>query len=208
MVDKLLRGPKEQALAPVALHLLRRIHPTTITLLAFGVGGAAALAIWQQQYMLGLGLWLLNRVLDGLDGTLARITNQQTDFGGYLDILLDTVMYAAIPTALAFSVGTTAAYQSLVLLLIAFYLNCASWMYVAALLEQRRAGAATSGELTTITMPSGLMEGAETIGFFVLFMLFPSAIVPLFITMALLAFATVGQRLIWAARALAGPSSG
>lgn len=203
MVDRLLRIQKEQALTPIALHLLRRIRPTTITLVAFGVGVAAAAAIWQQQYTLGLILWLLNRVLDGLDGTLARITNQQTDFGGYLDILLDTVMYAAIPTALAFSVGTPHADQALILLLISFYVNGASWMYVAALLEKRRAGAVTSGELTTITMPSGLMEGTETIAFFVLFIVFPGAIIPLFIAMALLTFATVGQRLIWAARALA-----
>ncbi len=202
MVDKLLRIPKEQALTPVAMHLLRRIRPTTITLFAFSVGGAAALAIWQGYYLLGLVLWLLNRVLDGLDGTLARITDQQSDFGGYLDILLDTVMYAIIPTALAFSVDTPHANQVLILLLISFYVNGASWMYVAALLEKRRAGATASGELTTITMPSGLIEGTETIAFFVLFILFPHAIVALFIVMALLTFATIGQRLIWAARAL------
>ncbi|MEP7187551.1 MAG: CDP-alcohol phosphatidyltransferase family protein [Roseiflexaceae bacterium] len=202
MVDKLLRIPKEQALTPVAMHLLRRIRPTTITLFAFSVGGAAALAIWQGYYLLGLVLWLLNRVLDGLDGTLARITDQQSDFGGYLDILLDTVMYAIIPTALAFSVDTPHANQVLILLLISFYVNGASWMYVAALLEKRRAGATASGELTTITMPSGLIEGTETIAFFVLFILFPNAIVALFIVMALLTFATIGQRLIWAARAL------
>lgn len=202
MVDKLLRIPKEQALTPVAMHLLRRIRPTTLTLFAFSVGGAAALAIWQGYYLLGLVLWLLNRVLDGLDGTLARITDQQSDFGGYLDIMLDTVMYAIIPTALAFSVDTPHAYQVLILLLISFYVNSASWMYVAALLEKRRAGATASGELTTITMPSGLIEGTETIAFFVLFILFPHAIVALFIVMALLTFATIGQRLIWAARAL------
>lgn len=202
MVDKLLRIPKEQALTPVAMHLLRRIRPTTLTLFAFSVGGAAALAIWQGYYLLGLVLWLLNRVLDGLDGTLARITDQQSDFGGYLDIMLDTVMYAIIPTALAFSVDTPHAYQVLILLLISFYVNSASWMYIAALLEKRRAGATASGELTTITMPSGLIEGTETIAFFVLFILFPHAIVALFMVMALLTFATIGQRLIWAARAL------
>jgi hypothetical protein len=84
MVDRLLRIPKEQALTPVAIHLLRRIRPTTITLIAFGIGSVAALAIWQHYYLLGLALWLLNRVFDGLDGTLARITEQQSDFGGYL----------------------------------------------------------------------------------------------------------------------------
>ena len=167
-----------------------------------GVACAAALASWQGYYLPGLVLWLLNRALDGLDGTLARITGQQSDFGGYLDILLDTVMYAAIPTALSLSIDRLPAYQALALLLMSFYVNAASWMYVAALLEKRRAGAAASGELTTITMPSGLIEGTETIAFFVLFLLFPHAIVVLFVVMALLTFATIGQRLAWAARAL------
>jgi phosphatidylglycerophosphate synthase len=202
MVDRLLRIPKEQVLTPIAARLLRRMHPTTMTLVAFGVGGAATLAIWRSSYLLGLVLWLLNRALDGLDGTLARISDQQSDFGGYLDILLDTVMYAAIPTALAFSVDHPQAYQALVLLLTSFYVNGASWMYVAALLEKRRAGAAASRELTTITMPSGLIEGTETIAFFVLFLLFPHAMVVLFVVMAVLTFFTIGQRLAWAARAL------
>lgn len=202
MVDKLLRRPKEQVLSPIAFGLPRSLHPVTITLAAFGVGLCAALAISQQAYWLGLLLWIGNRVLDGLDGTFARAHGRQSDWGGYLDMLLDTVIYAAIPIALVLAQPSVAAWLSLALLLSSFYVNGASWMYLAALLEKRRQGASARGELTTITMPGGIIEGSETVLFYTLFLLVPAALVPLFWMMALLVFVTVGQRLLWACRAL------
>jgi len=33
--------------------------------------------------------WILNRILDGMDGMVARKRNISTKFGGYLDILVD-----------------------------------------------------------------------------------------------------------------------
>lgn len=75
-------------------------------------------------------------------------------------------------------------------------------MYLAALLEKRNAGAAARGELTSVTMPTGLVEGAETIVLYTIFLLFPGALVPIFVLMAGLVLITVGQRLIWAVRHL------
>lgn len=201
MVDKILREPKEYALTPVA-NTLRSVHPTTVTLAALGVGLLAGLAIWQQAYGLGVALWTINRVLDGLDGTVARVQHKQSDLGGYIDILSDTVIYALIPIALVLSSPSTAGWLSLAVLLSSFYLNGASWIYLAALLEKRNQGSAARGELTTITMPSGLIEGAETILFYTLFLLLPGVAVVLFWTMALLVLVTIGQRLRWAMRHL------
>jgi phosphatidylglycerophosphate synthase len=202
MVDKALREPKESLLAPLVQGPLRQIHPTAVTLLAAGVGIAAAIAAWQGAYWPAIGLWALNRVLDGLDGTLARITNQQSDLGAYLDILLDHLIYALVPFGLALAAGTPAAFIALAVLLTSFYINGAAWMYMAAILEKRNAGAAARGELTSITMPSALIEGTETVVFYSLFLLFPAALVPLFWLMAALVFVTIGQRVIWAVRTL------
>jgi phosphatidylglycerophosphate synthase len=202
MIDKALRIPKETLLSPLVRGPLRRIHPTAVTIAAAVVGVAAAVAAWQGAYLPALGLWMLNRVLDGLDGTLARITGQQSDLGAYLDTVLDHVVYVAVPLGLALTVGTPAAYLALALLLASFYVNAASWMYLAALLEKRNAGAAARGELTTVTMPTGLVEGAETIMLYTLFLLFPGALVPLFGLMAGLVLFTVGQRMHWAVRHL------
>ena len=48
----------------------------------------------------GLCMIILNRVADGLDGAVARSTGQ-TDFGGYLDLVVDFIFYSAIPLAFA-----------------------------------------------------------------------------------------------------------
>lgn len=202
MVDKALRVPKERVLTPIASRFLHRIHPTTVTLLAFGVGVFASIAVWQQAYGLGVGLWLLNRVLDGLDGTIARVNDKQTEFGGYLDIVLDTCIYALIPISIVLGVPSYAGWVSLMFLMVSYYVNAASWMYLAALLEKRSLGAQSQGELTTITMPGGLIEGTETVIFFTLFLIFPTAHIYLFLIMGILVYATIVQRILWALRQL------
>ncbi|MDZ4719618.1 MAG: CDP-alcohol phosphatidyltransferase family protein [Roseiflexaceae bacterium] len=202
MIDKLLREPKETLLGALVHGPLRRVHPTTVTIVAALVGIAAACAAWQNAYLFALVLWVLNRILDGLDGTLARVTGQQSDLGAYLDIVLDHVVYVAIPLGLALAAGTVAAFLATALLISSFYINAGSWIYLAALLEKRKAGANTRGELTSVTMPSGLIEGAETIILFTLFLLFPAALVPLFGLMAVLVMITSGQRVVWATRHL------
>ena len=59
-------------------------------------------------------------------------------------------------------------------------------MYLAAILEQRHEGAAARGESTTVTMPPGLIGGAETVGFYVAFFLWPAYQTWLFQAMAAL----------------------
>lgn len=200
MVDELLRGPKEMLLTPLARGPIQRLDPIAVTVLGGAVGVAAAMAAWQGAYAPALALWLANRVLDGLDGTLARTTGRQSDLGAYLDIVLDHVVAAALALGLAVAAGTAEALLAVAVLLASFYVNGATWMYLAALLEKRRAGAAARRELTSVTMPSGLIEGTETVVFYSLFLILPGALVPLFGLMAALVFVTAGQRIVWVAR--------
>lgn len=202
MVDKVLREPKELLLSPLVRGPVRRVHPLVVTALALAAGLGAALAAWQGAYPLALALWAVNRVLDGLDGTLARIAGRQSDLGAYLDIVADHVVAAALALGLALGSGAPGAMLAAAALLGSFYINAATWMYLAAIFEKRRAGAAARGELTSVTMPAGLIEGAETIVFYTLFLLLPGAIVPLFWLMAALVLVTAGQRVAWAARQL------
>jgi len=64
------------------------------------VGWAAAIAIAMHAFWLGAALILVSRLLDGLDGAVARATTP-TDRGGFLDITLDFLFYASIPLAFA-----------------------------------------------------------------------------------------------------------
>ena len=202
MFDQYLRGLKDRLLTPVARVLGPRLQPNTITWLACGAGIASALAVMGGRMGLALSLWLANRVLDGLDGTLARVHGRESHFGAYLDIVLDFVVYAAIPVAIVAAGRSYELALAGVLLLGSFYVNAASWMYLAAVLEMRRQGAAARGEATTITMPPGLVAGTETVVFYTLFFLLPSYQVALFTVMGVLVLANVAQRLFWAARHL------
>jgi phosphatidylglycerophosphate synthase len=201
MLDNLLRHLKDRLLEPLA-RALPGTAPIAITLLALAVGLVGIALLTQQYFGWALLCWLLNRLLDGLDGTVARVHQRQSDWGGYVDILSDYVVYAGFPVALVVATPSTGSYLSLGLLLACFYLNTASWMYLAAILEKRKHGARNRNELTTITMPVGLIGGTETIIFYSLFLLWPAYLVPLYLLMAGLVLVTVGQRLIWASRYL------
>ena len=201
MVDSAVRRAKETLLEPVAT-TLRGIDPIVMTVVATGLGVAAGVAGWQQAYLPGLALFLLSKLADGLDGTLARMRNAQSDLGGYLDILSDTLIWGAVPLGLALGQPSTELLASLVLLLFGIYLNTASWMYLAAVMEKRQRGAQIGPGATTVNMPVGLMEGTETILVYCVFFLFPGALAPLFLGMAGLAVTTVLLRLFWAIRHL------
>ena len=201
MFDHLLRGLKDRLLTPLAT-LLRGVPPNVLSLIALLLGLCAAVAAATGAWAAGLVLWLANRVTDGLDGTVARVAGRQTDFGGYLDILLDFIVYAAIP--LGFAMQST---DRLVLVLAValegmFLVNACSWMYLSAVLEKRASGARVTGELTTVTMPPALVAGFETVVFFALFYLFPLKLPLLFGLMTTLVGLNVVQRLVWARRVL------
>ncbi len=203
MLDRRLRPVKEKILTPLARVLGDRVHPMAVTLTAFLVGVGAAVCAARGTLGLALGCWIVNRLLDGFDGTLARTQRVQSDLGGYVDLLLDFVVYAAIPVGLVLGVAsaTRAPVALAALALIStFYVNAASWLYLSALLEKRGAGAQARGELTSVSMPEGIVGGVETIAFYVLFFLWPAHLVTLFTSMAALVVVTIVLRLMWATR--------
>lgn len=190
MFDQILRIPKERVLEPLAKGPLKAANPTTVTLIASGVAVAAGVTAWQGQTGATLGLWFLNRFLDGLDGTIARVNNKQSDFGGYLDIVLDMVAYVSIPLGLAFSVNEKGVFIALALLFAAFYINSAAWMMLSANLEKRAQGAKDKKELTTVTMPRAIIEGGEAILFYSIFILLSEWLAVLFGVLAVLVLAS------------------
>lgn len=199
MFDEPLRRLKDHIGRPLA-NLLNGISPTAISMLALVVGLLASFAVYKNQYFAALGLWILNRVLDGLDGLVARLHNKQSDFGGYVDILTDFVTYAALPIGLVVGSPSSERYLALAFLLASYYVNTASWMYLAAILEKR--AARDPDTQTTIVMPAGLIGGFETIIVYGIFLLFPAHLTILFSIFAALVLITMLQRLVWAKRNL------
>lgn len=187
MFDHFLRTLKDRLLSPLARRVGRRVSPSTITILAFIVGLAAAYGASRRAYGLALGFWLVNRFLDGFDGTLARVAGTASPLGAYLDLVLDFVIYAAIPIGLMIASPDPGAAMATILLLASFYVNAATWMALTAIPDRS---------------PPGLIAGAETVVFYSLFLALPGQLVSLFLIMAVLVALTALQRIVWAARHL------
>ena len=201
MFDNQMRRVKDAAFAPAG-RLFGRFSPLLLTGLGLLFGVITAVFLAYQLYPWALLAWLLNRSFDALDGVVARQQGRQSDFGGYLDIVADFLVYAIVPLGLVLGRPSEAGYILLAILLTSFYVNAASWIYLAAILEKRNAGANAQGAETTIIMPAGLVGGTETLLFFLLMLLFPGWYLWVFGVMAALVALTVIQRLIWAWRAL------
>ena len=205
MLDSSMRRAKDRLGEPLAARL-PHLSPNAISLAAFAIGILTVLLTARGLYVWALVLWLFSRALDGLDGLLARVHQKQSDFGGYLDILLDFFIYAALPIALVMSAPSHERYLALAFMLASFYINSASWMYLAAILEKhkhhRTKDVAASAASTSIVMPAGLIGGTETILTYCVFFLWADHLTILFVGFGALVMFTAAQRLAWAWRTL------
>ena len=185
---------------PLARLIERRVSPSTVTVASFVAGGVCVAFLLADMVWAALAFWVVNRILDGLDGVVARRTGRVTDFGGYLDIVLDFVVYAAVPLAIAY--GSARLAYPCALLLGAMYVNGATWMYLAAILEKRGRVGAAAGRPTSVVMPAGIVEGTETIVLYTIMIVVPGWRVTLFLIAAALILAGAALRFLQGLRAL------
>jgi phosphatidylglycerophosphate synthase len=148
-------------LRPLVEQFLGNVSPNLLSYIAVVPGILVAVAVVYEYYWLGLFLWLLNRLMDGIDGLAARVQDTKTDLGGYLDLLLDFVVYLAVPIAFVLVAPSTALLCALAFLLGSYQINTLSWTLLSSIIEKRQQS--ESGRLTSIEMPPGLIEGAETV---------------------------------------------
>jgi phosphatidylglycerophosphate synthase len=198
MFDAQLRHWIDPALDGLARMLAKTgVSANSMTVAGACVGISAAISIAQEAVLLGLSLLLLNRLMDGLDGAIARLAGP-TEWGGYLDSLADYVFYVAIPIGFAFAAKPNIVPAQL--LIASFTLTAVSFLALAAILARREVRDAGHSE-KAFTYSTGLMEGGETIAFFIAMCLFPRYFPVLALVFAALCILTVIQR-IWLARRL------
>ncbi|GGE47016.1 CDP-alcohol phosphatidyltransferase family protein [Actibacterium pelagium] len=179
----------------------RGITADTVTLigLAFGLLAAGIIALGAP--LLALLPLALSRIADGLDGAVARAT-QKTDFGGYLDITCDFIFYGAIPMGFVWmdpSVNGAAG----AFLLASFYTNGASFLGYAILAEKAKMVTQARG-IKSLYFTGGLLEGTETIAFFVALCVWPDLFPLLSWIFGSLCFVTAASRVLLARRVFEG----
>lgn len=172
------------------------VTANAVTVAGFAIGMLAVPAILGGAYWLAVLLIVVSRLSDGIDGAVARAT-QTTDFGGFLDIVLDFIFYAAIPLAFAIAEPDANALAAAVLLM-SFFANGSAFLAYAIVAAKRGETTRAQG-VKSLYYVAGLAEGFETIVFLVAITLLPSAFVYLAYAYAALCTASAIGRILLAA---------
>lgn len=173
MLDPLLRRWIDPSLNQAGAWLARRdMSANAFSLAGLAVGLTTVPLLAWERYDAALLIILLNRLIDGLDGAIARHKGA-TPFGGYLDIMCDMAFYAAVPVGFALARPDNALWA--VLLLASFVCTASSFLGRAVLAIQRGEPDDGSRGRKSFFHAAGIVEGTETVIAFVLFCLFPSA---------------------------------
>lgn len=171
MLDSHLRpviDPSLDWLGKRLAHLGMEANAVTLLGFAFGLAGCVAVAL--EAYLPAILLLAVNRLADGLDGAVAR-QRGMTEFGGYLDIVCDFVVYNAL--VVAFALARPEALVPALFLLLSFAGTGTTFLAYAILAAKRGEIHARQGRKSFYYL-GGLAEGTETILFFTLCLLFPS----------------------------------
>ncbi|ADZ92332.1 CDP-alcohol phosphatidyltransferase family protein [Marinomonas mediterranea] len=170
-----------------------------VTIAGFLIGACAIPLLWQQHYVWALIAILLNRICDGIDGELARIT-EPTDLGGYLDITLDFIFYSGVVFGFALAQPEINGLAS-AFLIFSFMGTGASFLAFAIMAEKRHIETLEYGR-KSLYFIGGLTEGTETIACFVLMCLFPDYFIQIAVAFGLMCWLTTVTRIYAAYRTL------
>ncbi len=158
------------------------VSPNRLTLLGLATGLASAATAAGQLWWWALGLWLFSRVMDGLDGPLARrrratapgsASPPGSEAGGFLDITADFTVYGA--TVVGVAIGATGQYDAswlpFLLVLLAYYVNGTAFLAFSSIAERTGRRREDGRSLSFL---GGLAEGTETVVVHALWLIVPA----------------------------------
>ena len=197
MFDAVLRPVVDRILDPVGRRLAASgVGANEVTLAGFCCGIGAAGAVVFGWSVLAVTLLLLNRLLDGLDGAVARAAGG-TDLGGFLDITMDFLVYSAIPFAFALRDSGNA--LAAAFLIFSFVGTGSSFLAYAIVAQKRGISTESRGKKSFFHL-GGLTEGTETIIFLVIVTAVPALFIPLAWGFGALCWITTSTRIAEAFR--------
>lgn len=192
MLDAALRKGIDPPLDRIGAALARAgLRADWVTWTGFALGLCAVPAIASEAYLAGLGFIMLNRLLDGLDGAVAR-HSKVSDAGAFLDIALDFVFYPAVPFAFALAQPDKA--LAAAFLIFSFIASGSTFLAYAAIAAKRGLSTEVRGK-KSIYHIGGLTEGSETFLAFALACVFPGWFSVICYVFGILCFVTGGSRI-------------
>lgn len=199
----MIDGPFRQVLPSLVRPLVRfygarGLTPNQLTVAGFVLACVAAFFVWFGWHWWALAIWWISRLLDGTDGIYARESGQVTDFGGYLDILLDMASYSVMVLGFAAYWPSWPVAWGLVLML---YTLCITSALAFGALESKM-GAPPAGNDRSLRLSAGLAEGGETGIAYTVMLLWHEAMPALVWVWILVLVCTVAARSLLAFRIL------
>ena len=169
MLDKKLNLFFRPILTKIAKVLInRKFTSNQITLFGFILGIFSFIFLSLGMIYIALLFFILNRIFDGVDGTLARLS-KPTDLGGFYDIISDFVIYALLP--LGFILFDKNNFLSMSFLLTSFIGTCSTFLTTAWIFEKKKIQIEKLSK-KSFYYSEGLIEGTETIFLFILMFIF------------------------------------
>ena len=145
------------------------ISANTLTVMGFICGLTAMVMIVFHYYAIAASLICLNRLLDGLDGAVARKTGL-TDFGGFLDIVCDFIIYSGI--IFAFGLAESENLWAASFLIFSFIGPITSFLAYAIIAAKKQVQSTRRGVKSFYHL-GGICEGTETAFVLIFICLFP-----------------------------------
>lgn len=170
------------------------ITANMVTVISFGLGVLAFAVITQEMFVAAFILIALNRIGDGIDGAIARHEGM-SDFGGYLDIVLDFIFYALIP--LGFAIQNPENAVAAAVLIVSFVGTGSSFLAYAIIAEKRGMSTEIRGKKSLYYL-GGLTEGTETIAVLLAMCVWPEFFSIFAYIFAILCGVTTVTRITWA----------
>ena len=199
MFDAAIRPHIDKPLASLArVAVAWNLSANQITLAGFVLGMVAAVLIASKLFWLALVVLLFSRVLDGLDGAVARLT-KQTDLGGYLDITLDFIVYTSVAFSFALADPEKNALAA-AFLTTSFMAPAATFLAYAVIAAKRGITTEIRGAKSLYYL-GGLTEGFETIFALCLMCLLPDWFAIIAVVYAVMCWVTGGTRIAAAVQA-------
>jgi phosphatidylglycerophosphate synthase len=183
------------------------ITPDQVTLGAFLIGMSALMLLAWEHYGFALLAVVLNRLGDGIDGALARLSDRTSDAGGFLDIGLDFVFYAAV--VFGFALADPAQNALAAALLLFAFIGTGTSFLAFAIAAKQQAIERPHFPNKAFYYLEGLTEGTETVLALVIFCLFPAHFPTLAMLFAVACLITTATRLwggYWTLRKAAQPA--
>ena len=197
MFDAQLRPLIDRLLNPIGRGLVTLgVTANQVTMIGAAFGMIAAGFVAAGLFYPALWFVIANRVIDGLDGAVAR-ASRSSDFGGYLDIVSDFIFYSAIP--LAFAVAQPETALAAAFLIFSFIGTATSFLGFAILAEKHHVTTQIRGKKAFYYL-GGFTEGTETILLFLAMLIWPDYFNVMAIIFGILCWATTGTRIYAAYR--------